>query len=285
MLSGSGKRVKVGLALGGGVARGLAHIGAVAALQEAGVPIDYVAGSSAGALVGAFVRAGWNPGALFSAASGLNWLRLLRPTWPRRGFFTFDLLAGWLKGLLGDVDIADLSKPLLVVATDLATGEPVRFTHGQLARVVQASCCVPFFIRPVQIDGRWLADGSLSDSIPVQALREMGADYVIGVNVFPPKIRAWMGPLGMGFAALESLVQRAGGGVDAADCRITAVLGGETYLRFSRRQALFDQGYAAASAALDQIRRDVTGRTDSSRTDGLDEFNPADNLVDEVAAG
>jgi NTE family protein len=115
---------------------------------------------------------------------------------------------------------------------------------------VRASCSVPGFVTPLEIDGRLLGDGSLADTVPVDILREMGADYVIGVDIFTSSIRPRWGPFGMGFTAMEILVQRAGGGIDTADCLISPRLGGETYLRFSKRERLFKLGEEAAEEKL-----------------------------------
>jgi NTE family protein len=136
-------RLLVGLASGGGVVRGISHIGVFSALQEAGIPIDYVAGSSAGALVGALYYAGWSIERIHETARNLHWWRLAPLTWPKFGWVSFEPMARWLMQELGDIQIGDLLTPFAAVATDLVTGEPVRFCHGRLAPIVQASCSVP----------------------------------------------------------------------------------------------------------------------------------------------
>jgi NTE family protein len=214
------KLLRVGLALGGGVVRGISHIGVLSALQEAQIPIDYVAGSSAGSLVGALYCAGWPIEQIREAARDLRLWRLARLTWPSSGWVSFEPMARWLIKQLGDIQIGDLLTPFAAVATDLVTGEPVRFRQGRLATIVQASCSVPGLVVPTKIGDRTLGDGGLSDTVPVSILREMGAEYVIGVDIFPPVSRPRLGPFGMILTSLEILVQHAGGGVELADCVI-----------------------------------------------------------------
>ena len=126
-----------------------------------------------------------------------------------------------------------------------------------MARAVQASCSVPFFVAPVEIDGRMYVDGGISDMIPVSILRKMGADYIIAVDIFIPKIRRSLGPIGYGLAAVETLLERAGGGIAQADCLIAPDLKGKSYLRFSKYQEMYQLGRDAAQEQLACIRRDL----------------------------
>ncbi len=247
-------RKRVGLALGGGVVRGLAHLGVLTELERAGIPIDFVSGTSAGSIIGATFCAGAPPEKIKTYAMNLRWWHVARPVWPVRGLVSFDPMQRWLADKIGDLDFADLATPYAVVATDLETGRPVRLDRGRLATAVQASCAVPGLVQPVTIDGRMLADGSLSNTIPVSVLREMGADYVIGVNIFIPTIRRWLGPLGYSLAALEILVERAGAGIDQADCLIAPRLAGQTYFRFSKRNELYALGVAATREKIPAIK-------------------------------
>lgn len=247
------KRKRVGLALGGGVARGMAHIGVLTVLERAGIPIDYVAGSSAGSVIGAAYCTGLGVERIKEKALRLRWWHFIRLVWPARGLVSFDNLARWIRREVGDIHFEDLETPFAAVATDLRSGKPVVLDRGPLALSVQASCSVPGFVTPVELNGFLLGDGSLSNTVPVSVLKTMGADYVIGVDIFSTAIRR-LGPLGMGLAALEILVERAGGGIDQADCLITPNLSGKTYLRFSQRETFFRLGQQAAEAKLDQIR-------------------------------
>jgi len=245
---------KVGLALGGGVVRGMAHIGVLSVLEKAGIPIDMVAGTSAGSIIGAVYCAGVKPDRIYETAKNLQWWQLARLVFPRRAWVSFDPLEKWLVNELGDLQFSDLKIPLTVVATDLDNGKPVEISQGRLAPAVKASCAVPGFVEPVELGGCLLGDGSLADTVPVSALRKMGADFVIGVDIFTSSIRPRWGPLGMAFSAIEILVQRAGGGIDSADCLIAPQLGGYTYTRLSRREELFQLGVDAAVAKLSAIQ-------------------------------
>jgi NTE family protein len=246
---------RVGLALGGGIARGMAHIGVLEVLTQAGIRVDFVAGTSSGALIGAAFCAGRSVAQLKTYASKFRWWKIVRPVWPTRGFLSFERLERWLIHEIGDQHFDDLKIPLIVVATDLETGRPVVLNQGRIARAIQASCSVPFFVAPVEIDGRLYVDGGISDMVPVSALREMGADYIIAVDIFIPKIRRLLGPLGYGLAAFETLLERSGGGIEQADCLIAPKLKGKTYVRFSKYQEMYQLGREAALEQLPAIRR------------------------------
>ena len=242
------------MALGGGVARGPAHVGVLAVLDEAGIPIDFVSGSSAGSIVGALFAAGLSMQHIFNLVGYINWRTCASLVWPKEGFVSLYKLEAWLVEELGDIKIEDLKKPYCVTATDMQKGTAVRFTQGKLAPAVHASCCVPGFIRPIHMDGKILGDGSLVDTVPVDVLREMGADYVIGVDLFSSAIRPGWGSLGMGLTAIEILVERAGGGTWSADCLITPRLKGVSYLSFKHREKLIALGREAAQEKMPEIK-------------------------------
>jgi NTE family protein len=251
------KQKRVGLALGGGVARGPAHIGVLAVLEEEGIQIDFVSGTSAGSIVGALFAAGLPMERIYDLISTISWSRFTSLVWPKEGFVSLDKLETWLIGVIGDVKFEDLNKPYCVIATDMQLGSPVRFIQGRLAPAVHASCSVPGFIKPVCIDGRILGDGSLVDTVPVNVLREMGADYVIGVDLFSSAIRSGWGPFGFGFTAVEILVERAGGGTWNADCTIIPKLAGVSYLSFRNKKKLIALGRQAALEKVSEIKRDL----------------------------
>jgi NTE family protein len=247
----------VGLALGGGVVRGWAHTGVLQVLEAAGVPVHLAAGVSAGAIVGALFCAGQTASEALRFAGCFTWRRLARPVWPWRGLVSFTGLRALLESELGAIDLADLPTPLTVVTTDVDRGEPVYLRSGPLAPAVQASCSVPGFVEPVQIEARRLCEGGVAEMLPARAVRQMGADYVIGVDIFAFKLRRWLGPLGYGLNGLEIALERTGGGIDQADCLIAPELAGETYLRFSRRERLAAAGRRAALLKLPDICRDL----------------------------
>ncbi len=182
--SGSGK-IKIGLALGGGAARGWAHIGVLRALRNAGIQPDIIAGTSIGAVVGACELAG-QLDALEEFARELTRRRVL-------GFLDFNLtgtglitghrLGERLRKQLGDTKIEDLPRRFTAVATEIGTGHEVWLSRGSLVDAVRASYALPGVFRPVKVDGRWLFDGALVNPIPISVCRALGARYGIAVNL------------------------------------------------------------------------------------------------------
>jgi NTE family protein len=235
----------------------MTHIGVLAALEEAGIPIDMMAGTSSGAIVAVGACAGKTAAQIAAFARRFSWLRLLRPVWPRRGLASFAGLRMMLERELGPIDLCDLALPCVVAVTDLFSGQPVYLQSGPLAQAVQASCSVPGFVEPLRWGDWLLAEGGLTDMLPVGPLRRLGADYVIGVDIFAFKLRRFLGPLGYLFGGLEIALQRAGGGTDDADCLIRPDLSGWTYMRFGRADAMIALGYEAARVQIPNIRRDL----------------------------
>lgn len=177
---------KVGLALSGGGARGFAHIGVLAVLEEEGIPIDMMAGTSIGAIIGAFYTAGKDIAEIEEIALNLTRRRILSlidPTLPRTGFIKGQKVKAWLRSIIGDIDFEHLKMPFACVATDITTGEEVVIKQGSVVEGVRASASIPVIFAPAKWQGRYLVDGGLVDLVPVRVLREMGADFVIAVNV------------------------------------------------------------------------------------------------------
>jgi len=247
---------RVGLALSGGIARGPAHLGVIAVLEREGIPIDVVAGVSAGSLVGALYCAGLRLERLQAYLTDVTWPLLARPVWPRYGYVTFDPLEAWIRRLIGSVTFADLQRPLAIGVTDLETGEAVTLCEGDVARAVHASCAVPGFVAPVEINGRWYGDGGVANNLPVAAVRNLGADYVIGVDLFLSPLRAQRSPLSAVFWAVENFVRRSGGGLQGADCLIAPTMPASSYFSFSDRakRMTLTLGMRAAAAKAPEIR-------------------------------
>lgn len=181
---------RVGLALSAGGAKGLAHIGVIQVLEENGIPIDAIAGSSMGAYVAAVWAFGHNGAAMEKFARDVEgrwgFLRLLDPVLvPRSGLLRGDKTRCRLKEAIGDVQFADLPRPLRVVATNLETLERAVFNSGEVALAVQASTAIPGVCAPVKIGEEVFFDGGVVDPLPVDVAREMGVDCVIAVNVIP----------------------------------------------------------------------------------------------------
>jgi len=246
-------RVKIGLALGGGAMRGMAHVGVLIALERAGVPIDCIAGASAGALIGACYAAGLSAGALLELAMQIGWRHLARLSIPGDGLLSFAPLERWLVDRLGDLSFGDLARPFAAVATDLAAGQAVVLQTGRVAPAVRASCTIPGLVKPIQIEGRTLYDAGVTDNLPVDAARALGAGYVIAVDVIGHRTIPPGGAYRSAVIALETLFSHAGGGRRSADCLISPPLSGETYVRFSRGRRLIALGERAAEEKLPEI--------------------------------
>ena len=247
-------RKKVGLALGGGVVRGMAHLGVLMGLERGGIPIDIVTGTSVGSLIGACFSTGRPLDELLSLTNGLGWRHMIRPVFFGDGFFSFAGLERWLVNQLGDLQFSDLTRPFAAVASDIDSWRPVILREGRVAPAVRASCSVPGIIQPVELGGRRLADGGITDNVPVDAAKLLGADYVIGVNIFGGLSRKRRGPLAMGFAALETMVRWSGGGLVTADCLISPAIDDLSYVRFAQRDKLIALGTAAAEEKVPEIR-------------------------------
>ena len=178
---------KVGLALSGGGARGLAHIGVLEILEREGVPIDYLAGTSMGGVIAAGYAAGLSPDFLEQEALRMASLRrllaLADPSRPWRGFFEGRKVRAYLIGHLGDRTFDDLRLPLALVAVDLNDGREVILRDGQVVDAVRATISLPGVFTPVERDGQLLVDGGLLNSLPADVVRGMGADAVVAVDV------------------------------------------------------------------------------------------------------
>ena len=251
------RKPKIGLALGGGVVRGFAHLGVLEVLEAEGLEIEFVGGTSVGAIMAYCYAAGMSIAHMKEMAEELGWWKLARPIVPRQGFISFDLLEEYLIRTLGHLHFEDLARPLVVMAADAYTGEGVALTHGPVAPAVCASCSVPGFVQPKQLNGRYLVDGAIACNVPIDAVRGLGADYVIGVDIFEQADHTRLGPLGLGLTAMESLVRRSGNGLSHAECLITPHLQHTTYINFNKRHELMSHGRTAAQASLPEIRTEL----------------------------
>lgn len=174
---------KIGLALGSGGARGFAHLGVIKVLKDEGIPIDLIAGSSMGALVGSFYGAGIEMSRLYTLSTAFKRKYFLDFTVPKMGFIAGKKVMEFIKVFTHGKNIEELSIPLGIVATDLLTGEKVVFKSGPVANAVRASISIPGIFVPEKYNGRILVDGGVSDRVPVSVAKEMGADIVIAVDV------------------------------------------------------------------------------------------------------
>lgn len=181
------QKKKVGLVLGGGVARGIAHIGVLKVLDRYKIPIDYISATSSGAIVAAAYAAGMEVRLIEEIALRISWGRILKVTFFRPGFVSGRAIEELLIKYLGDFEFSDLKIPLAILAADIKNGEAVILKEGRVAKAVVASAAVPGIFAPEEINKRFLVDGGLSDNLPVDVVRKMGANFVIAVDVVPSR--------------------------------------------------------------------------------------------------
>lgn len=184
-------RKKVGLALGSGAARGLAHIGVLRVLERAGIPVDMIAGTSIGAFVGALCARGKGADEILEIARDIGTHRLsylVDMSLPRTGLIKGKKLENKLAQLYDGVEFNDLKLPFKCMATDIDTGKAVIMDKGLVWTAVRASISLPVILAVKKRENRYLVDGGLVDPVPVDVVRKMGADIVIAVNVMPETI-------------------------------------------------------------------------------------------------
>lgn len=176
---------KIGLALGGGAARGFAHVGVIAALEEVGIKVDYVVGTSAGALVGAIYASGKTAAQLQEIAMKMEEAEITDWTLPffSRGILRGEALSNYVNRQVNNKLIESLPVALGIVATDLKNGQGVLFQSGDTGRAVRASSSVPSVFNPVKIGDREFVDGGLVAPVPVRYAKQMGAELIIAVDI------------------------------------------------------------------------------------------------------
>lgn len=174
---------KVGLALGGGAAKGIAHVGVLKAFEEEKVKIHCISGTSVGALVASYYAFGKPVNTIMSIGSTLNLSKIINFTLKKRGLFSTDAIKEMIHRDLGYRRIEDALIPLAICTTDIETGEQVIFREGNLAEAVCASMAVPGLFVPVEINGRTLVDGGLVENVPISPLEKMGAGITVAVDL------------------------------------------------------------------------------------------------------
>jgi NTE family protein len=177
------RKPKIGLALGGGAARGFAHIGVIKMLESQGIVPDYVVGTSAGAVVGSLYAGGFDAFAMQKIAVQLDEKIFADWTVSGRGLLKGEALQEFINQHLNRRPLEKLNKPFATVATDLNSGERIVFRTGDTGMAVRASAAVPGAFQPARFNNRSYVDGGLVSPVPVQAAREMGADFVIAVDI------------------------------------------------------------------------------------------------------
>ena len=180
------KKPKIGLALGSGGVRGLSHIGVIKVLEKNNIPIDFISGSSIGALIGGLYAATKDIKQIEKLALGINWRKMLSLLFDpglRQGLLKGARIKSSIENCIGRIQFEDLKIPLSVVATDLKNGQVVILRQGSVSLAIRASISIPLTFQPIQYQNKLLADGGLSMPVPVEPLQKMGADFIIAVNV------------------------------------------------------------------------------------------------------
>jgi NTE family protein len=188
--AGQGERPKVGLALGGGFARGIAHIGVLRVLEENEIPIDFIAGTSVGALIAATYASGTSLDEMERQGNATRFSDFGRWTLSRMGMASNERLEHFLHKFTPAQYFSQMKIPLSIVAADLLTGESVHFTDGEIGPALRASCAYPGLFLPVEYRDRVLVDGFLTETVPAEAARDLGAELVIGVHLEPGLLKS-----------------------------------------------------------------------------------------------
>jgi NTE family protein len=270
--------MKVGLALGSGAALGMAHIGVIKALREANIPIDMIAGTSMGALVGACYAADGQIADVEELALMANLrkiTRLLDPkfTLIRVGFLSGQRVEDFLKPIIGDRDVNQCKIPFAAVATDIHSAKQVVITRGSLLTAVRASISIPVVFVPVNYDGSYLVDGGTLNPVPADVVKSMGATFVIAVNVLTdPRKRQHLGLTGnmksrRAPSMMNTLIQsiymmeyemfRAS--ILKADIMIEPDVSNIEIYEFNRGPEAIEAGYKAAVDVIPEIQKLLNG--------------------------
>jgi NTE family protein len=248
----------VGLALGGGFARGMAHIGVLKVLEEEGIPVRLIAGTSVGALIGASYCSGVSVQELENISRSVRFTTFARWTVSRYGFASNDRMVAFLARTLKVKTFEELLIPLGVTATDFNTGDGVVFHSGSIIDPVRASCAYPGMFLPVNIRGRWLVDGMLSHPVPTRPLREMGAERVLAVHLRGQwskdgAPRHLFDVIGQSFAIAQDKMSHLWRG--AADIVVEPNVAGFAYDDFKRAGELIRAGEVAMRQVLPEVRQ------------------------------
>lgn len=253
---GPAERPRIGVALGGGFARGIAHIGVLRVFEENEIPIDFLAGTSVGALIGAAYASGTPLDELERHGSSTHFRDFGRWTISKMGMATNERLEGFLHKFTTARTFEELRLPFAIVATDLLRGESVYFTEGELGRPLRASCAFPGLFIPVEYDGKVLVDGFLTEVVPTEALRKMGAEVVIAVHLDPglllEKPRNTIEIIGRAFSVIQEQTQPRW--MRYADIILEPNVKNILWDGFQKTPQLVAAGEEAARLALPEIR-------------------------------
>ncbi|MFH1683327.1 MAG: patatin-like phospholipase family protein [Candidatus Margulisiibacteriota bacterium] len=251
---------KIGLVLGGGVARGIAHIGVLKVIEKYKIPIEYISATSSGAISGAAYAAGMEVRLIEEIGMRISWGKILRVAFFRPGFVSGEAIKDLIIKYVGDIKFSELKIPLALVATDLRNGEPTVIDRGKVAKAVAASSAFPGLFAPEEINQHFVVDGAISKNLPVDVVEKMGANFVIASDVIPSKPVHYLpkDPLQVFSRSLDIVLHQLS--VDQrkkADILIEPQFGEDIYpFDLHRVKKLIAAGEAAAHHALRNLRRD-----------------------------
>ena len=266
------KKHKIGLAFGGGGARGLSHLGVIKAFEEYGLDFDYISGTSVGSIIGDVYANGMSFEELYKIAKNLKTSDIRT-----NKFFTFtsktDGIQSLMREALGDIDIEDLKKPFSAIAVDIKTAKQVCISHGNLAKAVAGSCCVPIFFEPVEFGDRLLCDGGLQNTIPAEIPRHFGCDYVIAVDcnstrTYGTDSTKMMDVLGVSIRIL--MKSNAVKGYVYSDVMVAVDNKRFKSTKLKGLDEMVDEGYKAAIDAMPEIIKIFKGKAKKLKTKKLD---------------
>ncbi|MBW8760638.1 MAG: patatin-like phospholipase family protein [Burkholderiales bacterium] len=257
------KPPRIGLALGGGAARGFAHIGVIQVLEEAGIKVDLVAGTSAGSLVAALYASGKSPREMQALAESMDEGAITDWSFPLRGLIRGEALARFIREKTGGKGIEQMTLPLGIVATDLSDGSSILFRSGDTGTAVRASSAVPAVFQPVKIGQREYVDGGLVSPVPVRFAREMGAQFIVAVDITSPPEKD---PPGDAFRMLMQTFSIMGRSINMfelreADVVIRPKLEGVSSADFTARRRAIQAGREAAQAMLPLLKQRIADKT------------------------
>ncbi len=262
----------VGLVLSGGAARGAAHVGVLEVLDEHRIPIDSIVGVSVGSVVGGFYAAGVPPVQMRTLIGDIRWTTISSFNLPSlrlsgfslsamnlpMGLFSLDKLVDYVHDTLGGpIDFTSLNLPFAAVAADVTNNQLVVLNQGDIAEAMRVSSAVPGIFLPVRRDGRLLVDGGAINNLPASISRQLGAQYVIAVDLLPPEGTDFVEPrnmLDLTFVSLYSLVRAAQVDDAAVSVKISPDIAHISMADFSQTAELLAAGRAAAEAALPEIK-------------------------------
>jgi NTE family protein len=248
--------LKIALALGGGAARGFAHIGVIKALEAQGIVPDMVVGTSAGSVVGALYASGMSGFELQNLALTMQENMLADWTLPNRGVLKGEALQAFINQKVKNLPIQKMPKPLGVVATDLQSGEKMLFRRGDTGMAVRASSAVPGMFQPVEIGGRDYVDGGLTSPVPALVARSMGADFVIAVDISNvsrrDRLSGTLDVLLQTFAIMGHAISSHE--LEDADVVIRPKTGAVSSTDFEDRHLAILEGEKAAAAAMPELK-------------------------------